>query len=197
MRLRIRRSICLSRNNFSRRPSGACGMDRGYALLVLMMMATILLVSLTVALPSVYLEGQREREEELIFRGNEYARAIALFHRQFNRFPRTVEDLLRTNGIRFLRHAYKDPMKEGDGAGVFVPAEDELLFALALAFKVNARQCHGEGDEQDCGHHHQDQQRVAAVHAARAGGATRKVIARKADRPSDAKSHLQSEWISA
>src|SRR2546425_1924633 len=107
MRLRIRRSICLSRNNFSRRPSGACGMDRGYALLVLMMMATILLVSLTVALPSVYLEGQREREEELIFRGNEYARAIALFHRQFNRFPRTVEDLLRTNGIRFLRHAYK------------------------------------------------------------------------------------------
>src|SRR5881296_3348279 len=103
MKLRIRRSSCFSRNNFSRCPSGACVMDRGYALLVLMM-TTILLVSLTVALPSIYLEGQREREEELIFRGNEYARAIALFHRQFNRFPRTVDELLRTNGIRFLRH---------------------------------------------------------------------------------------------
>jgi hypothetical protein len=76
----------------------------------MMMMVTVLLVSLTVALPSVYVEGQREREEELIFRGNEYARAIALFHRRFNRFPVSVNELLRTNGIRFLRHAYPDPM---------------------------------------------------------------------------------------
>src|SRR2546428_148042 len=106
MRLRIRRSSCLSRNNFSRRPCGACGMDRGYALLVLMMMATILLVSLTVALPSVYLEGQREREEELIFRGNEYARAIAIFHRQFqlSRVHPCVEQLHALRRLGIPRH---------------------------------------------------------------------------------------------
>jgi type II secretory pathway pseudopilin PulG len=84
---------------------------RGVALLILMMVLTILLISLTVALPDVYTAGQREREEELIFRGNEYARAIMLYHRQFNRFPATVEDLMKkTNGYRFLRHAYRDPM---------------------------------------------------------------------------------------
>lgn len=84
--------------------------DRGYALLIIMMVATILLISLTAALPSVYRAGQREREEELIFRGNEYARAIMLFQRQFRRYPASVKELLQTNGIRFLRREYRDPM---------------------------------------------------------------------------------------
>jgi type II secretory pathway pseudopilin PulG len=75
-----------------------------------MMLATLLLISLTAVLPSVYQEGQRAREEELIFRGTQYARAIALFHRQFQRYPTDVKELLQTNGIRFLRHTYKDPM---------------------------------------------------------------------------------------
>lgn len=76
-----------------------------------MMVITILLISLTAALPDIYTQGQRQREAELIFRGNEYARAIMLYHRQFNRFPTSVKDLLKkTNGYRFLRHAYRDPM---------------------------------------------------------------------------------------
>lgn len=76
-----------------------------------MMLLTILLIALTKALPSIYTQRQRENEKELIFRGNEYARAIMLYHRQFNRYPTSVKDLLkRTNGFRFLRHAYRDPM---------------------------------------------------------------------------------------
>ena len=74
------------------------------------MLATVLLISLTAALPSIYTQGQREKEEELIFRGNEYARAIAMYRRQFRRFPTSVKDLVRTNGVRFLRHEYTDPM---------------------------------------------------------------------------------------
>jgi type II secretory pathway pseudopilin PulG len=74
------------------------------------MLATVLLISLTAALPSIYTQGQREKEEELIFRGNEYARAIAMYRRQFRRFPVSVKDLVQTNGIRFLRHEYTDPM---------------------------------------------------------------------------------------
>lgn len=97
--------------------------ERGYALLILMMLVTILLISLTVALPNIYTAGQREREEELIFRGNEYARAILLFHRQFNRYPVSVEELLkRTNGYRFLRHAYPDPMTR-NGKWRFIHAD--------------------------------------------------------------------------
>ena len=84
---------------------------RGYAFLVLMMMVTILLVSLTAALPSIYTEGQREKEEELIFRGNQYARAIYFFHNKFGRYPNSIDELAKkTNGVRFLRQAYSDPM---------------------------------------------------------------------------------------
>ena len=84
---------------------------RGVAFLILMMILTLLLISMTVALPDIYTKGQREREEELIFRGNQYARAIMLYHRQFNRFPTSVQDMIKkTNGYRFLRQAYPDPM---------------------------------------------------------------------------------------
>jgi len=74
------------------------------------MLATVMLIALTAALPSVYTQGQREKEEELIFRGQQYARAIALYRRQFQRFPTEVKDLLETNGMRFLRREYPDPM---------------------------------------------------------------------------------------
>lgn len=87
-----------------------------------MMLATILLISLSVALPSVYTAGQREREEELIFRGNEYARAIVLFRRQFRRYPASVKELLQTNGIRFLRREYPDPMSR-NGKWRFIHAD--------------------------------------------------------------------------
>lgn len=108
--------------------------EHGYALLILMMVVTLLLVSLTAALPSVYTEGQREREEELIFRGTEYARAIAVFHRRFNRYPTTVKELLQTNGIRFLRRAYKDPMsKDGKWRFIHAAANGAVLDSKTLA----------------------------------------------------------------
>lgn len=86
--------------------------EGGYALMVVIMMAALLLISLTAALPSVYQQGQREREEELIFRGNEYAHAVLLFNRQFHRYPASVKELLETNGMRFLRREYSDPVSK-------------------------------------------------------------------------------------
>ena len=111
------------------RPAG------GYALLILMMMVTLLLVALTAAMPSIYMEAQREREEELIFRGNEYARAIAFFHKQFNRYPTSVDELLKkTNGVRFLRRAYTDPMsKNGKWRFIHSNPQGVLIDSLTQA----------------------------------------------------------------
>ena len=106
----------------------------GFALLIVMMLAVVLLISLTAALPRVYTQGQREKEEELIFRGNEYARAIALFRRQFKRYPTSVKELLKTNGIRFLRHEYSDPMtRTGKWRFVHADANGTPLDSLTLA----------------------------------------------------------------
>jgi len=103
-----------------------------------MMSVTLLLVSLTAALPSVFMEAQREREAELIFRGNEYARAIALFHTRFSRYPSSVDELVKkTNGIRFLRRKYRDPMsKNGKWRFIHVSAAGVLLDSKSM--KVQA-----------------------------------------------------------
>ena len=88
----------------------AASAEKGYVLLIAMMMATILLISLAAAAPSVYVEGQREKEKELLFRGEQYARAIELFHQQFKRYPISVKELLHTNNMSFLRRPFRDPM---------------------------------------------------------------------------------------
>ncbi len=141
--------LCDGRSNSPLLSSAACRSprSRGYALLVLMMMVTILLISLTAALPSIYVAGQREREEELIFRGTEYARAIGLFRRRFQRFPTSVEELLNTNGIRFLRRAYPDPMSRtgkwrfihADATGAVVDSQTRFLPAAAAAEQLKAQ----------------------------------------------------------
>jgi len=99
----IKPSICPSRSS-----------SDGFALLIVMVAAAVLLIGLTAVLPSIYQEGQREREAELIFRGKQYARAIATFHQKFQRYPNSIEDLTKlTNGFRFLRKEYADPMTPG------------------------------------------------------------------------------------
>jgi len=83
----------------------------GFALLLVMVAAAVILISLTAVLPSIRQEGQREREAELKFRGIQYARAIANFHQKFQRYPTSTQELTKlTNGFRFLRKEFADPM---------------------------------------------------------------------------------------
>ena len=54
----------------------------------------------------------REKEAELVFRGNQYVRAIALFQRKFaNTNPPTIDLLVEQ---RFLRKKFKDPITNDD-----------------------------------------------------------------------------------
>lgn len=114
--------------------------------MILMMMVTILLISLTAALPSIYTEGQREKEEELIFRGNEYARAILFFHNKFGRYPSSVDELLKkTNGFRFLRHAYKDPMTpQGDWRFIHANAAGMVIDSKTMTLPTGATNPNGQ-----------------------------------------------------
>ncbi len=84
--------------------------DAGYALLVVLFMAAMVLIALAVAAPRLLHEGQREKEEELIFRGEQYKHAIGLYYKKFGRYPMKVDDLIRTNDRGYLRREFKDPM---------------------------------------------------------------------------------------
>lgn len=73
----------------------------------------IMALLLTLAMPIWKTVVKREKEAELIWRGQQYARAITLFQRKYaNAFPPNVDILLNE---RFLRKKYKDPMtKDGE-----------------------------------------------------------------------------------
>jgi type II secretory pathway pseudopilin PulG len=57
--------------------------DRGYAMAALLVAMSVMAVFLSVAMPSWYTMAKREREAELIFRGQQYARSVTLFQRKF------------------------------------------------------------------------------------------------------------------
>lgn len=85
------------------------------ALLVAM---SIMAIMLTVAMPVWKQTAQREKEEELVFRGLQYAHAIGLYQRKFaNAYPPNVDALVEQ---RFLRKKYKDPITNDDF--VIIPA---------------------------------------------------------------------------
>jgi hypothetical protein len=80
-------------------------------------LTTLMVIAAVVAAPSVRTERQREKEEEMIWRGKQYVRAIKLYYRKNGRFPTNLDDLIKPKqgSLRYLRQAYKDPMNKEDG----------------------------------------------------------------------------------
>jgi type II secretory pathway pseudopilin PulG len=94
----------------------------GYAMAALLVAIAVMAVAMTVALPTWRQAVQREKEEELVFRGRQYVRAIQLYQRKFAAtYPADVDVLVKQ---KFLRKKYKDPMVE-DG-------EFEMLYQGSL-----------------------------------------------------------------
>ena len=83
------------------------------ALLVSM---AVMAIVMTAAMPVWRQITQREKEEELVFRGKQYARAIGLFERKYANTP--PPDLDVRVRERFLRRKYKDPVTGEDFAPV-------------------------------------------------------------------------------
>ncbi len=113
----------------------AMGASRGYAMAGLLVAMAVMAVLLTVALPAWSLMIRRENEEELIFRGTQYARAIAFYQRRFaNAAPASIDVLIEQ---RMLRKKFKDPMS---------PNEDgEFQFLTAAGQVAAARGAGGQG----------------------------------------------------
>ncbi len=128
------------RARVSRRP------EQGYALLSILVAMTITVVVMAAAIPSFKQEAQREREEEMFWRGAQVAHAIALFKQTHNQqFPTKLEDLIEsfeTGGKkkRLLRpSALRDPMTQ-KGEWVAVRLGDPLIAELYSAYLLTVKQ---------------------------------------------------------
>ena len=81
----------------------------GYALLMIFLMAAIIALMLYQQLPRVAFESEREKEQLLIDRGEQYTRAIQLYYLANNRtYPTSLDDLEKQEK-RFLRRRFVDP----------------------------------------------------------------------------------------
>jgi len=93
--------------------------EAGYNLVVLVMMITVMGITLAAALPLWSSVIRRDKEEETISRGWQYAEAIRVFQRRFGRLPNRLEELIETEP-RSIRRLWKDPLNDNGGWAVIV-----------------------------------------------------------------------------
>jgi type II secretory pathway pseudopilin PulG len=91
--------------------------EAGYAVLLAIFLVATMLLLAAAAAPNILTQGRRLREQEAIWRGNQYVRAIRLYYQKNGKYPASLEDLSKANavGVHFLRKAYTEPMNSADG----------------------------------------------------------------------------------
>lgn len=93
----------------------------GYNLVMLMVLITILNIVIAASLPAWSSVIRRDREEELISRGFQYAEAIRIFQNRFQRPPIRLEELIEVEP-RSIRRLWKDPMTD-HGKWALIPLQ--------------------------------------------------------------------------
>jgi type II secretory pathway pseudopilin PulG len=94
--------------------------ERGYALVALLAVMTVLMITMMAAAPSIRQQSRRELELEAVARGEEVAEAIRMYIRLTRKPPTSMEELLegatpvgRTKKVMVLRaSAARDPLSE-------------------------------------------------------------------------------------
>lgn len=91
--------------------------EGGYALLLAIFIAAVMIIAATAAVPNLITESRRQKEKLMIWRGEQYARAIGLYYRKTGHYPHDLRELAKgVNGVHFLRQRYTDPMNTRDGS---------------------------------------------------------------------------------
>lgn len=93
----------------------------GYSLVALVMIVAVMNIVIAASLPLWSTAIQREKEEELVFRGLQYAEAIRVFQTRHGRYPVRLEELLEVEP-RSIRQLYPEPMTEEGAWGLLFNA---------------------------------------------------------------------------
>jgi len=106
--------------------------ERGYSLVALLALMTVLMIMMMAAAPSIRQQSRRERELEAIARGEEVAEAIRMYIHYAHRPPTSMEELQKgppvgTKNIQVLRaSAARDPLSES-GEWRLIKVNDRAL----------------------------------------------------------------------
>jgi type II secretory pathway pseudopilin PulG len=138
----------------------------GYTILILMFMVFVMSIGLMIAVPVWQTQIQREKEEELIFRGKQYVEAIRLFQRKKpGAFPRDFEELIEE---KCLRKLFEDPMSP-DGKWNLILLSQQALSSTQRTSSRTGRGSQGRQISRDAGTRSQQRSREQQPTQVRSG----------------------------
>jgi type II secretory pathway pseudopilin PulG len=135
----FKNSSVLSVTSVAKRPT-LIHNSRGFTYLALL--AAIIIIGISMGVAGKYWQNvvQREKEEELLFRGDQYRQAIERYYSAvpgIRQYPASLDDLLKDartpTGRRHLRQKYKDPITGED----FVEIRDQLRRIIGVRSSSN------------------------------------------------------------
>ena len=91
--------------------------EAGYTLAMLVMVIAIMAIMMAAAVEIVSFQAQREKEAELIFRGQQYVEGIRLYRMKYGRYPMRMKELWEANP-KVLRRKWTDPITGSDKWGI-------------------------------------------------------------------------------
>lgn len=125
-------------NRMSLLPTSKVGkrQEAGYSLAGVMVLLAVFMILMAIALPKIRKDIRRDQELETIQRGQQYIRAVQLYYRHFHQYPNSVEALEDTDGIRFLRRRYPDPLTGQDDWKPVLLGQNHAPLAMGFFGKV-------------------------------------------------------------
>jgi type II secretory pathway pseudopilin PulG len=146
--------------------------DAGFSLAALIFFLTAASIFIAAAVPSYQMQAKRELEEELIFRGEEYTRAIQKYQRRFGVYPTSVDQLVSTNGLRFVRRAYKDPLNGKYFRLISINPDGTVQGSKIVQQNINNQPLFGNTQTFDRAPTNSKDRNRTAIRATAAGGGT-------------------------
>jgi hypothetical protein len=103
-------------------PAGRRSRQAGYAYVMALLIAVLLIISSEELMHNYAMDGRRMQEQETIWRGEQIERAIRLYYHKTGHYPQTFDDLQSgLPELHFLREeAIKNPMNKTDGTWRFI-----------------------------------------------------------------------------
>jgi hypothetical protein len=109
------------RNGTTQRTPRRRNPESGYAFLFALGLILLMIAGSVVAMQKGATIRRRQMEQETIWRGNQYARAIRLYYHKTGHYPQTLDDLQKgMPDLHFLRQPYKNPTNPADGSWRFI-----------------------------------------------------------------------------
>ena len=97
--------------------------EAGYTLAIFVMIIAIMGIMMAAAVEIISFQAQREKEAELIFRGQQYVEGIRLYRKKYGRYPMRMKELWEADP-KVLRQKWTDPITGSDKWGIVFQGQE-------------------------------------------------------------------------